>query len=365
MRLEERIASALRSRTELDEVWAPDLGSIRRTARRQARREAVVVAAGLVSVVAALMTVVGVQGGQRDRSVPAVDEPDGEVLTIPRRRDDLVVVSPTVRLTMSPGPRLAESLGSDDETYDDSGKLEARLEAGSAYSWEAWCDGAPQVFFVVLVEPEADFISTDRCEDATVSAQAEEAAGGTGATLRVFVTDEDPQAFRRCYEFSPPQGCDEVEPAPAAGSAARFGLTLHRVERSPAGVSMHGVDLPARAAWAGKLYSLATVAAGATGAQGLTYRVEAAEQQRIAQATLGYTPAFDRCVATRRFEQCQTVVELRVDGRPVADQAEGPFDGRAGWGRLTPGEAHEITLEVTRGNPRHVDLVVKIYEEER
>jgi hypothetical protein len=136
-----------------------------------------------------------------------------------------------------------------------------------------------------------------------------------------------------------------------------------------------GGQFPARGRWfRSGWYSVTTVAAAATGARELSVSVPPSTHERMAQATLLYTDRFSRCLdrfrsspqTQDRWEICMPTVRLLVDGKPVADQSEGPFSGRAGWGPLAPGSSHRITFRVTQGDPRNVDdLMVLVYEKDR
>ena len=219
MKLEERVSSALRSQTELLDPWTPDLESIRRTARRQTQQRVVAAVSGLAAAAVAV-TMVTLGAGAGDRSASPVDQPDRGgvirvddrgVITIPRVRDDQVVVTPTVRSTASPGPRLVESLSSDDPSYDGSGLLSIPLTGGKEYSFDATCDRAPEAFLVVTLEPNAAYFDSERCNGQSISL-ADLGREPQDQVLRVFVTEDDPRSTAGASTSPRPQGVTTSSP---------------------------------------------------------------------------------------------------------------------------------------------------------
>jgi hypothetical protein len=66
-----------------------------------------------------------------------------------------------------------------------------------------------------------------------------------------------------------------------------------------------------------------------------------------------------------QWERCRPTVELLIDGKPARDQYEGPFRiGLGGSDELRPGGAHVVTLRVTQGDPRNIDLGILIYQQD-
>ncbi len=364
MELDERVATAIRAHTDLIEPWAPDPAAIRGTARAQVRRRVAGGAAVLalaIGLAAALST-----PGREDRSDPVVDTPSTppaqeEVIAIPSQRAEQMVVPTTVRSTVRPGRRLVESFSSDDPRYDGS-EIVVPLASDVPVSWQASCEGAPEAFFVVLIDIEATYFHAMPCDGRGVT--LEDSEFNQEVALRMFVTEQRPREFRQCFTYSPPEGCEEVEPVHATESAARFGVRVYEHRLGPMTARLFGADVAARAEWNGTYYSVTAVAAAATAARELTFRLAASDRPRIAQATSGPTEAARRCWEETGEETCRTTLELTIDGEPVADQLEGPFGGRGGWGPLTPGVEHLVTLRVVRGDPELVDLGVVVYEED-
>jgi hypothetical protein len=60
---------------------------------------------------------------------------------------------------------------------------------------------------------------------------------------------------------------------------------------------------------------------------------------------------------------CLTDLELRVDGErpPTQDDSDSSFAEVA----LPPGDAHDVTVEVVRNDPRNVRYALVIWEERR
>lgn len=372
MELEERVASAIRAQTGLVELRVPDLASIRDAAKRQRRRRAAFTAGGVV-VATALALTAGLAEVSQDRTVPPVDRSEREdnagVITVPDVRAEQVVLESSVRSSVTPGERLVASASTADREYDDSGKITLPLNMDEPARFEASCNGEPRLWFVALVEPGAKYISSDRCDAAQRFVYLDDPDYLSPLTvLRMFVTDEDPREFRRCFNYSPPGGCEDTEPRPRGGSSAEMTVAVYIEERGPLAVSMFGEEVHARATAFGSPYSLTGVAAAATGGRQLSFQAEQSPSERIAQATLRPTEHWGRCMEKaepQEQQRCMPTVELLIDRRPVEDQIEGPFGGTAGWGPLPPGSEHLITFRITHGDPRNVDLGVLIYEEDR
>ncbi len=376
MMLEDKITSAIRSRADEVRPWVPDLDSIRRGARSQARRQVAAVVSGVAAAAIVAVAAAGLGGGT-DRSTPPADRPvldppdggvvrvdDNGVVRIPQVRDEQVVVTPRVESAVSPGPRVVESASSDDASYDGSGELSVRLEGGTDYSsFVATCTGAPEAFLVVTIEPNEAYLDWGRCDGSDVS------LAGMGAepqdqTLNVFVTEEDPRDARRCWLIGTAEGCDELVPPATTGSGASFGVEVHREHTGPVAVRMFGEDVYARQQWDGALYSLTTAAAGATGASELSVRVAGSDVERIAWATIGSTQALQRCMEETESDECLPTIQVSLDGQPFEEPDVWPYGMHRGWGSLGPGKDHVLTMRVVEGDPRNVDLGFWVYAED-
>ena len=372
MELEERVASAIRAQTGLVDLHVPDLASIRIAAKRQRRRRAAMATGGVV-VATALALMAGMTQVGQDRSVPPVDRPEREnstgVITVPDVRAEQVVLEVSARSSFTPGERLVASASSEDPEYDDSGQFTFPLSPDEPARWEATCDGEPRLWFVALVEPGAKFISSERCDGAHRLVSLDNPDDLSPSTvLRMFVTDQDPRESVRCVNYSPPGGCEDIEPRPRASSGARMTSAIYVQDRGPVAVSMFGEEIFARATAFDSAYSLTEVAAAATGGRQLSLQADPSASQRIAQAAVMPTEHWGTCIEKAEPQEqqgCMPTVQLLIDRQPVEDQIEGPFSGSAGWGPLPAGSEHLITFRVTRGDPRNVDLGVRIYEEDR
>lgn len=366
MTLEERVTSAIRSHTDLLDPYAPDLTTIRSGARTQSRRR-IALGAGVALLAAAALLGPGLVGDGADRSLPPADEqpfPRVTMTTIPDQRDEQLVVEPGITSTMVPGEERVGSVSTEDPGYDGGGVLVLPLPERGEVRWSASCSGAPDSWYVLVIEPNAINYRSGRCDGTSETSLGFEPVSRPGPTLRMFVTDENPREFRRCFFYSPPEGCADLEQV-AAGSPASMELTAHVWNPGPTGFTLFGRDFPLRRASASSyvdgpdIYSLVVAAAAATGGRELSFTLEPSEYERIVQAFGPPTPEAFECAD---MGACAPTVELLVDGEAVEDQFEGPFSGRGGWGRLAPGAPHEITFRVTEGDPALVDLGVVVYE---
>lgn len=180
----------------------------------------------------------------------------------------------------------------------------------------------------------------------------------SGATTRIFVTERNPRAFRTCFEYSPPEGCEELEHA-ASGSSATMSLTTYEWRQGPDAVDMFGLSFPSRASAFDQAWSLTQAAAAPTGDRLLSFTLAASPRERIANVVTVNT----RQVVCPGDEDCFPAVELSVDGDLVGIQAmPGPFFSRATWTELAPGEPHDVTVRLVGGDPTIFDLGVLIYE---
>ncbi|MGZ5405834.1 MAG: hypothetical protein ACXWDL_14365, partial [Nocardioides sp.] len=144
-------------------------------------------------------------------------------------------MEPKITSDVTPGEQLLDSTSSGDPAYDGGGSIE--LSVGDTglrqLRAQASCADAPDAWYVMLVEPSATYIDTGRCDRAVIK------VGGTdyheefsGTTLRMFVTDQNPRAFRQCFEFSPPEGCDHLE-HPLRDSGATMRLATYEWHQGP------------------------------------------------------------------------------------------------------------------------------------
>jgi hypothetical protein len=359
-----------------------ELDRLRRTHRRRSATR--VAAAGLTAaaIVVAGATLVGNResegpspaappSGTASSTGPLVDRSRSGALVIPDTRSQQVVVEPEITTDFSPGERMLRSTSTDDPTYDGDGSIE--LSVGDTgrrqLRGEGSCADAPESWYVMTIEPNATFIDTGRCDDAVVQ------VGGydyheeySGTTLRMFVTDRDPRAFRRCFEYSPPEGCDDLEHTDS-DTPATMRLATYEWRTGPTAVHMFGHAFPARRNVLDQTWSLTHAAAAESGARTLSFPVDASSQERIAQVV--YVVREDAC---DEIESCSDgygfteeatlpVVELSIDGEFADDPPhEGPFFTRATWVELPTGEDHDISVRLVGGDPASVDVGVVIYE---
>ena len=369
-------AEGLRAATPVDTEVG--LARLRRTHRRRSAARVAAVGAGVAATILAGAALVGDRdGGEPAPAGPPSSTaspspvPEDQVAEIPATRSQPVLVEPGITSDVTPAEKLLDSTSSDDPAYDGDGSIE--LAVGDTglrqLRVEGSCADAPDAWYVMLIEPNATFIDTGRCDRAVIK------VGGndyheehSGTTLRMFVTDQNPRAFRQCFEYSPPEGCDDLE-RPLRGTGATTRLATYEWHQGPTALRMFDQPFPARAnAW-DQTWSLTHAAAAATGDDTLSFRLDASSNERIAQVV--YLIREDAC---SQLEACfdgrvlgedpsLPTVELSIDGDVMDDPPhEGPFFTRATWDELAPGQAHEIEVRLVGGDASVVDVGVIIYE---
>ena len=379
MSLETRASTAadgLRAATPVDTEVG--LAGLRRTHRR---RRAVRVTAAGVGVAATILAGAALVG-DRDSGEPAPagpppgtaipsQAPEAQVVVFPATRSQPVVADPTITSDVTPGERLLDSASTDDPAYDGGGSIE--LSVGDTgvrqLRAEGSCADAPDAWYVMLIEPNATYIDTGRCDRAVVRVGgADYNEEYSGSTLRMFVTDQNPRAFRECFEYSPPEGCDDLE-NPLRGTGATMRLATYEWHQGPTAVRMFGQSFPARANAFDQTWSLTRAAAAATGARALSFSVDASSHEGIAQVVYivrdDACRQIDQCFEGRAFVEDPSLptVELSIDGEVVDDPPpEGPFFSRATFDELGAGQAHDISVRLVGGDAAAVDVGVIIYE---
>ncbi len=355
------------------------LARLRRTHRR---RGAIRVAAAGLGVAATILAGAALVGDRDSGDQAPVGPPSStaspsqaaenpQVVEIPATRSQPVVVEPKIISDVTPGASLLDSTSSSDPAYDGDGSIE--LSVGDTglrqLRVEGSCADAPDAWYVMLIEPNAKFIDTGRCDGTVVK------VGGndyheefSGTTLRMFVTDENPRAFRQCFENSPPEGCADLE-QPLRGTGATMRLATYEWHQGPTALRMFDQPFPARAIAWDQTWSLTHAAAAATGAGTLSFSVDASSNERIAQVVYLVTEdacsQSDRCFDGYMLSEPSWLptVELSIDGQVVGDPPhEGPFFTRATWDELATGQAHDIVVRLVGGDATAVDVGVLIYE---
>lgn len=366
----EAAAARLRAATPVD--VESGLTWLRRTHRRRRTTRAAAAGVAVAATVLASAALVGVLDAAEP--VPAgpppstslspaspSDVPNGSgPVVIPQDRPQPVVVEPRTTSTITPGETLLTASSTGDPAYDGDGSIELSVGDGRRRQLrvEAFCADAPEAWYVMTIEPNATYIDTGRCDEADIR------VGGfdynseyTGKTLRIFVTGEDPRAFRQCFEYSPPEGCDDLE-RPLRGSGATMRLTTYEWQGGPTAVRMFGQPFPARANTSGRTWSLTHAAAAATGGTSLSFDVDSSSHRRIAQVVF-----LDRDRYCDERDGCTPTVELLIDGQVEDDPSEyGPFSYRGSWEELAAGRDHDIAVRLVGGDPTAFDVGVLIYE---
>ncbi len=355
MNLDERVGAAIRVHADELQPRVPDLATIRAGARRQARRRAAIGVAALTTAVVVAWTTV-VDDLVEKRSLPPVDVPDGRIVLIPDARSQQVVVEPEITSVVEPGEFLDRTVSTDDPEYDGGGSLELVFSDAAHNRMEATCQGAPDAWYVLLIDPGATYIDTGPC-DGSIPQTPGRSPEISGKAARIFVTEKNPREFRKCFNYSPPEGCAELEHL-AAGSQARMTLSTYEWREGPDAVTMFGRSFPSRASAFNQAWSLTHAAAAPTGGRQVSFTLAASPRERIANiVTVQGDP--QPCPGAT---DCHPDIELTVDGELVPIRPDdGPFFSRANWALLGPDAPHDVTVRLVGGEPTILELGIVVY----
>jgi hypothetical protein len=228
------------------------------------------------------------------------------------------------------------------------------------FRWEVYCAGAPDLHYILTIDPGAIYFETGRCGGAAPQTfppaprdwgRAMQYSGNRRANpqeldVRMFVTDSSPREYKQCYNYSPPGGCDGAEPLQASRPGLSFGVAMYESD-PPALVRLLGYDIFGQTTVLGTDYGLDRAVAAPTGSP-LTYQLAASSTERIVQTMPG-PGAGDE-------------LELRVDGQ-LPDEFAGPLIGGRGPGIvLEPGGPYEIRLGPAAGVAGDYNLGLVVFE---
>jgi len=231
--------------------------------------------------------------------------------------------------------------------------------------WEIYCTGASDLHYIFTIDPNASYFETGSCggpapatfppapSDWVLGMQYSGAwsAEPKNITARIFVTDRNPLEYKQCYEYSPPEGCDDVEPQQASSPDLDFGVAMYE-SAPPVLVRMLGFDIAGLTTIFNRSdnprytdYMLDRAVAAPTGST-LTYELAASSKERLVHAVAG-PGAGDE------------LVELRVDGQRVDD---GPLLPGGPGLVLEPGGPHEITVAPSPDASDSFNLGLVVFE---
>ena len=318
------------------------------------RRVGAVAIAGLVC--AGLATTM--LTARENAATPPVDRPQNVPTIGPDRPEQ--VVTPNIEPGDIEREQLVGAQTNTDPDYAGDAEVAVALDVRTeGYTWDTFCSGAPGTWYVLTVSPAAVFSDVGRCDDAPVGEFPPPPSGETVAmdfsnarssapeerVVRMFLTNQDPREYRRCFNYSPPDGCDDVEPPHATATDASFGVAVYE-NAPPVVMTMLGYDIFALADVDGTEFLLSQGVTAASQSSVLTFPLAPSPHERILQALVGV----------------EGTVELRVDGQAGRNQRYGLLNSRTPSARIAPGRAHDITIELVEGDPDHVDLGFVVFE---
>ena len=200
--------------------------------------------------------------------------------------------------------------------------------------------------------------------------------------LRMFVSDALSPAAQRCLRGTTDvQAClDTHGLAPSADTDVTFGFGVYEHREAPIVLTVPGARFQALAMAEGVEYLIDRAVVSAKGASRLVVRLPASDRSRVVAVFRRETPAMEDCARrlghTRpssaqeeRAQQeelqrrCVNELRLRVDGRPPSVREELAFGEPQAV--VPPGGAHDVTVEVVKGDTRNVRVVVAVWEERR
>jgi hypothetical protein len=368
MSLEERIADAVRTHTDIVTPPPTNVPGLLRRARRHRRTRAAGVICSAFAV-GAVAVAVSIQNQDKRTDPPAVDRPHGDrtqvitrggVTVVPDLRDEQVVVTPDIDPSdLAKEELLGWASTSEDE---DAGATDLTVKARTFTEdirWEVYCAGAPDLHYIFTIDPNATYFETGSCGGTTPATFPSEprnlgmamqysdnsSAAPENLEARIFVTDSSHREYKQCYEYSPPGGCDDVEPQQASRPALSFGVAIYE-SAPPAAVRLLGFDIFGLTTVSGTDYMLDRAVAAPT-ASTLTYELAASSKERIVQTLPG--PGAD------------DELELRVDGQHM-NTARPLIGGRGPAIVLEPGGAHEITVVPSAPYSEEFNLGLVVFE---
>jgi hypothetical protein len=389
MSLEQRLTDAITQATE--RTTAPEFHL--RDIRRGARRRTAVRAAAVTAAVVVVAGLAGTRLTGNDDALPPVDHPtptpspspppsaSADPNVIPEVRDELAVVTWDQPPSPPSVPKLLGRQTSDDPDYAGDGEVSvtapvhAYMQA-DAFGWERYCSGAPGTWWVFTVEPQTSFLDVGRCDGSgqPSSAPAPDSLDGpmvgnpgdlpgrtTKVKVRMFLTNQDPTAYRDCIAGLGSKGCSHIEPPHAGGTGARFGVAMYGRTPAVPATTIFGSEVYPAARVLKTTYSFTTAVAAPSESRLLTYRLPPSTHERIVQAMAG-DPEPCRHTTGHRSRDCLPAPQLRIDGEPMENQHDFLFTTLAAQVHLKPGGTHKVKLEIPAKDSDELDLGFVVFE---
>lgn len=242
MSLEERVAEAVRTHTDIVTPPSTNVPGLLRRARRHRRARAAGVICSAVAV-GAIAVAVSIPGQDKRTDPPAVDRAQGDrsqvvtrrdgVAVVPDIRDEQVVVTPDIHPSDLEKEELLGSASTTEDKYAGATDLTVKVPVFTEeIRWRVYCAGAPDLHYIFTIDPNASYFETGSC-------------GGTAPTKfppapRDYVTGMDYSANRRADPGRPGSSSPTAVHASTRGatSTARpVAVTTSRPSRPTARIS--------------------------------------------------------------------------------------------------------------------------------
>jgi hypothetical protein len=373
-----------------------------RTARRRS---------GAVAVAAAAAVVVVVAGGTAlSRTGDRTQEPADDLTPHPTPSETIATDGvPAGQQTIAPdigagdirGWELRGSRTNTDPGSTGATHLSLAVEVGGLYGAQSqivqFCNGDADTWWVLALnlggvdgQRNPDGSMQDgtrglygRC-DREAPAEIPPATGDIGPwqwdeaakpyPIQMFVTDEIPATARECIAGTDTFGClarHAVEPLDETDATFGFGVYEHL--EAPIVMTVPGGRFQALLITKGVEYLVDRAVTATPGEPRIVVRLPASDRSRVVAFFQRETSAMNECVeqlghgvptnaeeeraqydeASRR---CFTETELRIDGERRSTDPQHQIV-------LPPGEVHDVTVEVTKNDPRNVRYSLVIWQE--
>lgn len=216
------------------------------------------------------------------------------------------------------------------------------------------------------VPPPTDLIDKNRYNEAPFA-----------YPFRMFVTDSLPAEARSCITGGEDAiGCvARSSLTPLGATEVTFGFGVYEHLRGPSVLEVLGWHFEALADIEGVEYLVDRAVLAPRGASRLEVTLPASNRPRLVALVTGLTPAYERCVedldiavvdaksATQEMEaieeQCENDLVLRIDG--VRARTQDWYLGEQ-QALIPTGEAHVVTIDVTRNDPSNTRHALAIWE---
>ncbi len=380
-----------------------------RTARR---RRATVGAVTAATVIIALVAGGAALSGKTDRTLEPVEQntpsPPAKTSTVEEPAGQKTVIA-----EIAPGDiggwELKASRTNLQPGFEQATELTLTVETPSFTGFSpmpAFCHGDPNTWWVMTIDlggvdggrnPDGSMADGSRGTFGTCSQDGPTAVpiptaaiepgrrreGPTVTPLRMFVTGPLSAVAQRCLGTTGAASCPaSLGLSPLAQTDATFGFGVYEPKRGPIVLDVSGfARFEALSIGDGVEYLIDRAVVSADGAPRLVVRLPATDRRRVVGYLSRETPATEDCAAAlghpvptsadeeraqmEEFDRrCLTDLELRIDGElPLRQKHD--FSFVQGQVVLPPGDAHDVTVTVTRNDPRNVRYALFIWEERR